>query len=131
MGLFWNAVCVLTLSLAPAPGPKGEADYVRVEVKGVLKGGKTAGDWAIKVRTAGGGEFTWPVSFADAPGKPGALEKAARRLQGKRVVVRGDLVHVPAFTFTSFSMSVFGPTKHEFPAYTAVSVRSLRPAGNK
>lgn len=92
--MFWKlylcATAALILALPVGANQKGENEpdqYIKVEVKGILKAGLVAigGETTGTTITARGA--TWELDF----GKKEDLRKLAERLDGKPVIVTGTL----------------------------------------
>jgi hypothetical protein len=125
--------------LLPAPGQaqKGEGsaadvDYVRVEIRGTLKVEAGAKRDAVRVTLAAAAvpanfppeSRTWRLAF---PGRP-ELRRAAEKLAGKTVVVRGDLSWGPGYVDKSGDIVADNRPFHPAPWGWVVFVRDLKPA---
>lgn len=99
---------------APPPPARG-ADQVKVKINGkLLRADKT---WIIEVKPSYGEEQTWTLEFASVE-----LEKAARQLEGKKVVLSGEL-------FRPFLLPAIGGESYLAPPpEPRVLVRALRAA---
>jgi len=109
----------------PEKSKKTTTDYINVELRGTLLLSEDGKSWAVKLAPSGF-DFTWPVAFYDKDGKSADLEKAARGLRGKAVILTGQLVHIPAQTFNLNPLSIWGTTT--FPAYTMITAHTIREA---
>ncbi len=103
------------LAPVPAPPPPAKnADYAKVKVRGKLvRDGK---HWFIHVKQPLGEQLVWSLDFATLD-----VEKAAKQLQGKPVVLSGEMirpVHFPGVGGESFLVP---------PPPPRILVRTLRP----
>jgi hypothetical protein len=132
------ALTVALTSLPPSPGQQEQArgdkktGYVRVEIMGVLKAGDGKEPWSVQVSPDGIGGFSYPLSFSAKHAMAGDLERTARGLRNKMVVLTGELWYTPPMPIKplAFSTDSWLPPA-QCPGSILVIVESLREAVQK
>jgi hypothetical protein len=126
------AAVLLSVSLASAQekaGDKKTTGYAKVELMGALhKADDKTESWTLKFHK-GGVEWSIPISIhSDVKKEAKRLTKTAKRLQGKQVIINGELFYVAPMSFQPFSLSILQPPPVTFPAITVVAAQAIREA---